>query len=395
MHHKIQLNLNHKGLIDITVYFDNASTTRVREEAKDIMINIMIQNYGNPSSAHAMGRQAKLMLDNARKSLATALGAAARDVVFTSGGTEADNWAILGAAETAAHRGRHMITALSEHEALRKPAALLEQKGWDVTYLRPDKNGRITAEAFAQALREDTSIASVMLVNNETGAISPIGEMTREIKRRGLPTLFHTDAVQGFMKIPFTVKSLGADLLSVSAHKLHGPKGIGALYIRNGVRLKPFLLGGGQEHERRAGTEALPAAAGFGEAVRLARADMEQTAASVQKLRDQTVSLLKDKVKDIVIVSQGDSPYILSLSLPGYKSEVLMNSLEADGVFISKSSACKKGARSHVLEAMRLPDTVIDGALRISFSRFSTTEEVSYFVEKLTQATQRLLKVKR
>ncbi len=357
---------------------------------------MMTRDYGNPSSSHTMGRQAKAALDAARQNIAAALGTGA-EVYFTSGGTEADNWAVLGAAELCSRQGRHIITTQIEHDAVRKPVQHLERKGWEVTCLSPDKTGGITAEAFAAALREDTVLASVMLVNNETGAINPIEEMTREIKRRGLNTLFHTDAVQGFMKIPFTAKSLGADMISLSAHKIHGPKGIGALYIKSGLRLPPFLLGGGQEREMRSGTEALPSAAGFGEAVRLAENERAETSARVREIHAFAVSLLREQLPGAVILSSGDclrqSPYILSISLPGYKSEVLMNSLEAEGIYVSKSSACKKGARSHVLDAMKLPNAVIDGALRVSFSEFSTQEEAAYFVQKLSAAAQKLYKV--
>lgn len=377
------------------VYLDNASTTRVRDEVKDIMVTMMCAQYGNPSSPHEMGRRAKAALDLSRKIIAGALGADDHEICFTSGGTEADNWAILAGAEAGARRGRHIITALSEHDAVRKPAAFLESRGWEVTYLKPDRSGRITSAAFCSALREDTALASVMLVNNETGAVNPVSDMTAEIKRRGLNTLFHTDAVQGFMKIPFTVKSLGADLITISAHKIHGPKGIGALYVRNGIKLPPLFHGGGQERERRAGTEALPSAVGFGEAVRLAKAESEITAAHVRSLYALTVSLLREKLPEAVILSPGDAPYILSFALPGYKSEVLMNCLEAEGVYVSKSSACKRGARSHVLEAMGLPNAVIDGALRVSFSRYTTAEEAAYFVDKLRDAAGRLIKVLR
>jgi cysteine desulfurase len=373
----------------------------VRDEVKDLMVHIMTEDYGNPSSTHLMGRRAKAALELARKNIATALGADTAEVYFTSGGTEADNWAVLGGAEAMSRRGRHIISTLIEHDAVRKPLSLLESRGWEVTYLSPDTSGRITADAFAAALREDTVLASVMLVNNETGAINPVEEMTREIKRRNLQTLFHTDAVQGFMKVPFTVRTLGADMISLSAHKIHGPKGAGALYIRKGLKLPPLLCGGGQERDMRSGTEALPAVAGFGEAVRLALLEREATAAAVREVFDHTVSLLRDTLPEALILSEGEmnspgafySPHILSISLPGWKSEVLMNYLEAEGIFVAKSSACKKGARSHVLEAMKLPTAVIDSALRVSFSRYSTKAEAAHFVQKLRDASQKLYKV--
>lgn len=361
------------------------------------MVNIMCNDYGNPSASHTMGRQARAALEAARGVIAGALGAGHDELYFTSGGTEADCWAILGAAEAGARRGRHIISALSEHDAVRQTLRHLENRGWEVTWLLPGQNGRIPSSAFAEALREDTVLATIMLVNNETGAVNPIREMTGEIKRRGLGCLFHTDAVQGFMKLPegFTAPQLGADLISVSAHKIHGPKGIGALYIKKGVKLPPILFGGGQERDMRPGTESVPAAAGFCEAVRLAVLERNEVSAQVRQIYELTAGLIREKLPGAVILSPGDSPYILSLSLPGLKSEVLMNSLEAEGVFVAKSSACKRGARSHVLEAMKLPADVIDGALRVSFSRETTPADAAYFVEKLAGAAERLSKIMR
>ncbi|MEL4105295.1 cysteine desulfurase family protein [Oscillospiraceae bacterium WX1] len=378
----------------MTVYFDNASTTRIHDSVIDVMNETARGDWGNPSSSHALGRHAKKTLETARKALAETLGAKADEIFFTSGGTEADNWALFGAAELLRHGGRHLIISKTEHDAVLKPAARLQSLGWSVTALAPDKTGRITAEAFSEALCEDTAFASVMLVNNETGAVNPIAEMTGEIKRRGLKTLFHSDAVQAFGKIPFSVKTLGVDLLSVSAHKIHGPRGIGALYVKKGLRLPPLFYGGGQEGDRRSGTEPLPLIVGLSTAARLAANDMNAAAAAARALYDRVVSKLHAALPEAVILSPGDCPYILSLSLPGYKSEVLLNVLDGAGICVSKGSACKKGARSHVLEAMRLPNDVIDGALRISFSRFSTADEADYFVTALCAAAARLVKVK-
>jgi cysteine desulfurase len=273
-----------------------------------------------------------------------------------------------------------------------EPVKKLETMGWAVTYLMPDSAGRIPAGSFAAALREDTVFASVMLVNNETGAVNPISEYSREIKRRGMCTVLHTDAVQGFCKIPFSVKTLGADIVTVSAHKIHGPKGIGALYIKEGVKLSPMILGGGQESGKRPGTEAIPAIAGFGEAARLGRIELQETSAIVRNIRNHTSTRLFEELPDIVMIGCGDSPFLLSISLPGYKSEVLMSFLDGEGICVSKSSACKKGARSRVLEAMRLKNDIIDGALRVSFSRFSTIDESEYFVSTLKQATETIIK---
>ena len=273
-----------------------------------------------------------------------------------------------------------------------EPMRKLEREGWDITYLAPDSSGRISAQAFAEALRPDTTFASIMLINNETGAQNPIDEFASEITRRGLKTVLHTDAVQGFCKTPFTVKTLGAQLVTVSAHKIHGPKGAGALYVKDGVKLPPLLLGGAQEREKRAGTESLPAIAGFGEAARLGSVECAETHASVLKLREYIVERIAAELPNAVVIGSGGSPFILSVSLPGHKSEVLMNFLEGEGICVSKSAACKKGARSRVLETMRLRNDVIDGAIRVSFSRYNTQQEAEHFVTALKSASQRLFR---
>ena len=376
----------------MNVYFDNAASTIVRDEAVEAMLRVMREKYGNPSSVHYMGRMAAGELEHARKLVADALGATPDCIYFTSGGTESGNWAVLGAAESAARTGRHILTSAIEHDAIIESAKKLESMGWDVTYLMPDGSGRIPAEAFAAALRDDTVLASIMLVNNETGAINPVDEYSREIKRRGLGTLLHTDAVQGLCKIPFKVSTLGADLITVSAHKIHGPKGVGALYIKSGVKLPPAMLGGGHEKGLRSGTEALPAIAGFGEAARLGQLELAETSAHVLHIRKHLIQRLQEELPEAVIIGDGGSPFLLGLSLPGHKSEVLMSYLEGEGICVSKSSACKKGGRSRVLEAMRLKNEVIDGALRTSFSRYSTQDEAEYFFRTLKKASQTLMK---
>ena len=376
----------------MNIYFDNAATTAVRSEAAAAALRAMREEYGNPSSSHRTGRRAAGGLESARAEVAKALGAEPGEVFFTSGGTESDNWAVLGCAEALSRRGRHLITSSVEHDAVMEPAKKLERMGWDVTYLAPDARGRVPEEDFAAALREDTAFASIMLVNNETGAINPVEGYSREIKRRGLGTVLHTDAVQGFCKIPFTPKTLGADLVTVSAHKIHGPKGAGALYVKKGAKLPPLILGGGQEGGKRSGTEAAPAIAGFGEAARLGLLEREESAAAVRGLRGYVVARLSEEIPEAVVIGEGGSPYLLSLSLPGHKSEVLMSYLDSEGICVSKGAACKKGARSRALVAMRLRDDVIDGALRVSFSRSSTQEEGEFFVQTLKKASQRLLK---
>ena len=378
----------------MTVYFDNAATTRVRPEAAETAVRVMTEIYGNPSSTHTMGRDAKKVLETARADVASAIGGSADEIYFTSGGTEADNLAIRGGAEVMRHRGRHIVISSVEHDAVSKSAEKLVSEGWEITRVAPDAAGRITAEAVREALRPDTVLVSVMLVNNETGAVNPVTEIASAVKSSGCGALIHTDAVQAFCKIPFSAGKLGADLISVSSHKIHGPKGAGALWIRSGVKIKPVVFGGGQERGMRSGTEGLPAIAAFGEAARLGAAEAEETVKNMRTVREHTVSLLRERIPECVFIGEGDAPHILSVSLPGYRSEVLMNYLEAEGVFVSKGSACKKGARSHVLTAMGLPARVIDGAIRVSFSRYSTSEEAEFFAGKLAEAASRLARAR-
>lgn len=375
----------------MNVYFDNAATTRVREEAAQLMLRVMTEDYGNPSSTHYFGRRAKEILDTARENVAAAIGADASEIYFTSGGTEADNWAILSGAEKMRHVGKHIIISAYEHDAINKPCAYLEDRGWEITRLSPDEGGYITADAVKNALRDDTVLVSVMFVNNELGTINPIREIANVVHKNS-KALMHTDAVQALCKTMISVSSLGVDLMSVSSHKIHGPKGCGALYMKKGIKLPAHIMGGAQENTLRAGTEALPAIAGFGEAARLGKKEMAQSIKSMQAVKDTCIRLLSE-ITEVVFIGDGKAPHILSISLPGYKSEVLMNWLEREGICVSKSSACKKGKRSHVLEAMGLDAKIIDGAVRISFSKYSTVEEAEYFALKLREASQKILKV--
>jgi len=375
------------------VYFDNAATTKVRDEAIEAMNRVMGTVYGNPSSMHSFGRQANIELKNARKNVAEAIGADPENIYFTSGGTEANNWAISGAADKLKRKGKHIVTSAIEHSAVLDPIKKLENQGWEVTYLAPDSEGHISVEAFSSALREDTVFASVMLVNNETGVINPVGDYSREIRSKGQSTILHTDAVQALCKIPITAKTLGADLITISSHKLHGPKGVGALFVNKSIKLTPLILGGSQEESNRGGTEALPAAVGFGEAARLGSLELTITAGAVCELRNYIKTQLQTEIPSVVFPgSDKSSPFILSISLPGYKSETLMTALDSEGICVSRSAACKKGARSRTLEAMQLKNDVIDGALRISFSRYSTKEEADYFIKILKTASLTLLK---
>ena len=371
------------------IYLDNAATTRVCPEAADMAYRVMTEQYGNPSSTHARGREAKRLLDAARRELALCLGCQPKELAFTSCGSEADNWALLSGAWAASARGGHVISSMAEHDAVRKSLDELERRGYEVTRLPPDPSGAVPVQAVLDALRPDTVLVSLMLVNNETGAVNDIPGLARALKKAAPKVLLHCDAVQGFLKVPFTVKSLGADMVTISGHKIHAPKGIGALYIRSGLHLRPLILGGSQEDGRRAGTEAMPAICAFGEAARLGRALMAESTERMAGLRQRAVSRLLAENPGLVVIG-GGAPHILCVSLPGYRSEVLMSVLESRGISVSKSSACKKGGRSHVLEAMGLPAPVIDGALRLGLSRYTTAEELDAFCLCLREARETL-----
>ncbi len=367
------------------VYLDNAATTQVCREAADIAYKVMTECYGNPSSTHTKGREAKAYLDTARAQIAKALGCTPAEVYFTSCGSESDVWAITKGAESLSRRGKHIISSAVEHDAVRKTLAELETRGFEVTYLAPEPDGSISVESVKNALRSDTVLVTLMMVNNETGAVTDIAGVAKMLKAEGSKALLHTDAVQGFMKVPFKAKTLGADMISLSGHKIHAPKGIGALYIKTGVKIKPLIRGGAQESGMRAGTEAMPQIAAFGAAAEIAFAGMKDNCEKMSALREQAIRNITATMPEAMVIG-GGAPHILSVSLSGWRSEVLMNYLEAKGIFVSRSSACKKGGRSHVLEAMHLPAAVIDGAIRISFSRFNTPEDVSALCSALLEA---------
>lgn len=363
----------------MTAYLDNAATTRVRPEAAEAVSRAMTEVYGNPSSLHSAGLDAHDLVESSRAAIASALGAQPGEVFFVSGGTEADNWALSAAYS---RRGRHIVSTAVEHEAVLEKLKAMSEQGWEVTLVPPERDGSVSAEKVAAAVREDTALVSVMTVNNETGNIYPVSEIARLIK--GSRALLHTDAVQAFMKMPLRASSLGADLISVSSHKIHGPKGVGALYVKKGTNVKPLIFGGGQEKGLRSGTENVPAIAGFAAAVKAAgKVD--------EGIRAYIVERLSRTLPEAVVIG-GGSGHILCLSLPGYRSETIMNFLSERGVYVSRGSACAKGRRSHVLEAMRLAPEIVDGSIRASFSEFTTADEADYFCVCLEEAAQKLLR---
>ena len=310
--------------------------------------------------------------------------------MFTSCGTESDNWAIRAAVHLNRRKGKHIITTAIEHDAVLEPCRELERDGYEVTYLKPDRNGNITVEQVADALREDTVLVSMMLVNNELGTILPVAETAKLLKEKRSEALLHCDAVQAFLKIPFTAKELGADLISISGHKVHAPKGIGALYIRSGLKAPPMIVGGHQEDSLRSGTEPTAQIAAFAAAVEEGLARFARDSAHLSQLKTYAAQTLTREIPELELIGAGQAPHILPVTLPGYKSEVMVRFLSDMGIFISSGSACHKGKPSHVFAALNLPKKQMDGVLRISFSAENTKEDVDALVSGLKQAKERL-----
>ena len=362
------------------IYLDNSATTKPCPEAVEAVTRAMTEGWGNPSALYSFGIDTARELQLARGRVAKALGAENDRVFFTSGGTEADNWAIFGTIKRFGKRGKHIITTAIEHHAVLHCMKELEAQGYEVTYLQPDETGHITVDSLKAALRKDTILVSIMMVNNETGSVMPIQQMARLTHKLCPDAIFHTDAIQGFLKIPFQAKTLGADLISVSSHKVHGPKGAGALYIS--PRLKSFpalLLGGGQESYLRSGTEGTPAIFGFAAACAAVSATMMQDITREKALLNSLVEKLC-KLTGVSVNGAYDAPHILSLSIPGVPTQNSINILQDAGIYVSAGSACAKGHRSHVLTAMGLRPEVIDGAFRVSLSRETTSAEIEALI---------------
>ncbi len=370
-------------------YFDNSATTAVCDAAVARMMRVMTEVYGNPSSLHTMGVRAEQELARARSEVAALVGVKPEQLVFTSGGTEANNLAILGAA-AALHRRPHVaVTTAVEHPSVAACFDALEQQGWTVTRVKPNADGTVFPEQVAAAVTEDTTLVSVMTVNNETGARFDIPSMVAAVKARAPQAIVHTDAVQAAGKLTIKAERWGVDLLSVSSHKLHGPKGCGALYVRKGVRLLPRQLGGGQEKGVRSGTEAVPAIVGFGSAA--------AALPSVEAQQEKHTALREALMRELASLSdvrwhlpQDGVPYIVHLSIPGIRSETLLHFLAARDIYVSSGSACSKGKHSTVLEAMGLPAEEIDSSLRISFCFENTEDEVRALAQALRDAAETL-----
>ena len=349
------------------IYLDHAATTPVPDAVADAVRDALVQQFGNPSSQYGVGREAKALVARCRATVAQALGCEAERLVFTSCGTESDNFAIRLAAWQGRHTGRHIITTAVEHSAVLEPCRQLEQEGYSVTYLKPDKNGNITAAQVAGALRADTVLVSVMLVNNETGCVFPLREIADVLNAAKSKALLHTDAVQGFLKLPFRADALGADLISISGHKVGAPKGVGALYLGERVKNpRPLLAGGGQENGLRSGTEATAQLAGFAKAVELRCANLDASLAHMAEIKAYALDQLL-AIDGVVRVGDGIAPHVLAISLAGYPSANVVEGLAVQGICVSAGSACHRGKASHVYEAMDLPKKVKAGVLRVSF----------------------------
>ena len=362
------------------IYLDNSATTKPCTEAVEAMMQAMTEGWANPSALYSFGIESARDLRLARMAVAKAMGAEADRIFFTAGGTEADNWAIFSTVKRVGKRGKHIVTTAIEHHAVLNCMKELENQGFEVTYLQPDSMGNISLDSLKAALRKDTILVSVMMVNNEVGSVMPIEKMAKLTHKICPDAVFHTDAVQGFLKIPFAAKTLGADLITVSSHKIHGPKGAGALYIS--PRLKSFpamMLGGGQEGGYRSGTEATPAIFGFAAAATAGAATFREDIAREKELLNSLVEKL-GKLEAVKLNGAHEAPHILSLSIPGVPTQNSINILQDAGICVSAGSACAKGHRSHTLTAMNLKPEVMDGSFRVSLCKDTTQEELDKLV---------------
>ncbi len=392
---------------EMAVYLDNSATTRQYDEVTDIMIRYMREQFGNPSSLYRPGIDAEKAVKEARRSLSRAFACGDDEIYFTSGGTESDNTAIFGAAEAGKRRGKRIITTAVEHPAVSEAVKRLEESGFEAVYVPVNKDGILDASALKDAVNEETVLISVMTVNNENGVIMPISEIAAfkdaYNREHGTKILLHTDAVQAFGKMQ--VLKSGVDMISVSAHKIHGPKGIGAIYIKKGINIRPYIVGGGQEKHFRSGTENVPAIAGFGAAADKAYATLEARMQHIASVRGYLLRGIKEEIEDIRVNSveecgiRGEEnlccPSVLNISFLGTRGEVVLHTLEQSGIYVSTGSACssnKKG-KSPVLTAMGLSEKEIEGAIRFSFSEENTIEEMNYVLAKLKEAVMRFRKL--
>lgn len=370
-------------------YFDNSATTRVLESVKDIVVKTMTEDYGNAAAKHRKGMEAENYIKEARKEIARTLKAGEKEILFTSGGSESNNMALIGTAFANQRAGRHIISTSIEHPSVYNPLGYLEGQGFEVTILQVDHDGHISLEELEKAVRPDTILVSVMYVNNEIGAVEPIEEISRIVKGKNPDTLLHVDAIQAYGKFIIRPKKQGIDLMSVSGHKIHGPKGVGFLYINSGVKIKPLIYGGGQQWNLRSGTENVPGVAGLGAAAKEMYTDHEQKVAQMTEIKDAMIDRLGG-LEGVVIHSKkgsGSAPQIVSASFEGVRSEVLLHALEEKGIYVSSGSACssRHPGISGTLKGIGVPPKLLDSTIRFSFGVFNTKEEIDYCIGVLAE----------
>ncbi|WP_422445771.1 cysteine desulfurase NifS [Thermoanaerobacterium sp. DL9XJH110] len=379
------------------IYMDHAGTTPVRKEVVDEMIPYLTEKFGNASTIYSYGREAKAALEDSREKVAGLIGADPREIFFTAGGTESDNWALRGIAYANRDKGNHIITSSIEHHAVLHTCQDLEKEGFKVTYLPVDRYGLVNPQHVMDALTDDTILVSIMHANNEIGTIEPIEEIGNALKKLDKKIYFHTDAVQTVGKIPVDVNKLGVDLLSISAHKIYGPKGVGALYIRKGTRIKPFITGGGQESQRRAGTENIPGIVGFGKAAELIGKEMEEQYEKLTYLRDKLIKGIMENIPHVRLNGHPTRrlPHNVNVCFEYIEGESLLLNLDMKGICASSGSACTSGSLepSHVLLAIGLPHEIAHGSLRLTIGRENTEEDVDYVLEVLPEIVNKLRKM--
>ena len=370
-------------------YFDNSATTRVFDSVKDIVVKTMTEDYGNPSAKHRKGMEAEQYVRQAAADIAKTLKVRDKEILFTSGGTESNNMALIGTAMANQRAGKHIISTRIEHASVYNPLAYLEQQGFEVTYLSVDSQGHISLEELEAAIRPDTILVSIMYVNNEVGAIEPVEQIASLIHGKNPAILFHVDAIQAYGKLTIRPKKQGIDLLSVSAHKIHGPKGVGFLYIDEKVKIRPLLYGGGQQKDMRSGTENVPGIAGMGRAAREIYTDHQQKVEYITGLKDYMTDRMASLPGVTVNSRKGmeSAPQIVSASFQGVRSEVLLHALEDKGIYVSSGSACSSNhpAISGTLKAIGVRQELLDSTLRFSFGVFNTREEIDYCMEVLEE----------
>ena len=389
-------------------YLDNAATTRPSEAVIEVMEKAMREEYGNPSSLHNKGFEAEKLVENARSAIAKTLKAKPKEILFPSGGTESNNQALIGGAYTKRRRGKHIISTCFEHASVYQPTEFLRKEGWEVTYLPVDSLGHVKEEALIEALTPDTVILSVMLVNNEVGSIVDVARLAKIAREKCPEILVHVDAIQAYGKLNINPSKMGIDLMSASGHKIHGPKGSGFLYIRDGINMVPFVRGGGQQRDLRSGTENVPAYAGFGKAAEDAYTDHEKKIGDMYALKQRFIAEVQkavprcivnaiDKIKPLSEAVNETAPHVASVSFPGTRAEVMLHALEAKGIYVSSGSACSSNhpALSGTLKAIGVREDLLDSTLRFSFGLFTTAEMIDYTVEVLGELVPELSKYKR